>query len=762
MLLNPYIAGNPLKDRSAFFGRDDIVREVTQMLNHPDEKAIVLYGQRRIGKTTILLQIDQKLTTEGNFTPVYFDLQDRASSTLSDVLYKLAQTISHRLKQPLPVLENFDADGSYFMKMFLPEIIKFSAPSGLVLLFDEFDVMDSPEHNHAGQEFFPYLRSIIADIENVKFIFVIGRRPEELSTETLSTFKGIRATRVSLLGKDAIESVIRQSEKAESLFWSDDAVAQIWTWTQGHTYFTQLLCSVIWERLQEKATNKETPMVTPEDVEVAIQQALKQGANAFHWIWGGLPPAERVVMAAMAEAKGDVISQDEIEETLNQSGVRLIVRELKIAPMTLIDWELLRPVDNNYRFAVPLLRRWVKNNRPLIRVKEELDRLDPLAENLFQSGQSFYGLGKADEAVLQLRQALNANPNHLKSRLLLGRLLFERGTPENLGEAVQVLDEGYKYDKIAVEADYIKTLLAYSDTKDTEEQKMEIYERILEMRPNQTIARGRRSIVLIAKGDHALAKGDYSTALKAFTDAGDIKKIASVREIEQEKWRDMAESALKEKKLDKAIELFQLVGDESRIQYVTELIEKKWMDEQLNLALQAEKREHWASAIEIYSSINERFPNRDNILELIGKAQDQSRLAQLYKEAIGNLKTGQLEKARRLFVQILQKQPDYKDVARRLYQIVEGIKPSPPRGLIIGLSTSVGKILLIVGIWLSVAIAITVIAIIVGFVIDLGYSSGSGTITMVFFTVGGTLSLIISSIVALIVAISLFSKNRNE
>src|SRR5262245_41593268 len=127
MLLNPYIAGNPLKDKNAFFGRDDIVREVTQMLNHPDEKAIVLYGQRRIGKTTILLQIDQKLTAEGKFTPIYFDLQDRASSTLSDVLYKLAQTISHRLKQPLPLSENFDADGNNFMKMFLPEMTKFSA-----------------------------------------------------------------------------------------------------------------------------------------------------------------------------------------------------------------------------------------------------------------------------------------------------------------------------------------------------------------------------------------------------------------------------------------------------------------------------------------------------------------------------------------------------------------------------------------------------------------------------------------------------------
>src|SRR5829696_2199932 len=121
MLLNPYIAGNPLKDPAAFFGRDDIVRDVTQMLNHPDEKAIVLFGQRRIGKTTILLQIDQRLTQEGNFTPVYFDLQDRASSTLPEVLYKLAQSVAYRLKMPSPSVDSFDENGNYFIKEFLPE-----------------------------------------------------------------------------------------------------------------------------------------------------------------------------------------------------------------------------------------------------------------------------------------------------------------------------------------------------------------------------------------------------------------------------------------------------------------------------------------------------------------------------------------------------------------------------------------------------------------------------------------------------------------
>ncbi|MFN8401968.1 MAG: hypothetical protein U0V48_00175 [Anaerolineales bacterium] len=81
---------------------------------------------------------------DGKFTPIYFDLQDRASSTLKEVLYKLAQAIAVRAKTSAPLLESFDEDGVYFMKKFLPEMIKLAGSSGLVILFDEFDVMDSP------------------------------------------------------------------------------------------------------------------------------------------------------------------------------------------------------------------------------------------------------------------------------------------------------------------------------------------------------------------------------------------------------------------------------------------------------------------------------------------------------------------------------------------------------------------------------------------------------------------------------------------
>src|SRR5574341_1881532 len=58
---NPYIAGDPVKGQEGFFGREDIFGEVMQMLRHPQSNAMALYGQRRIGKTSALLELERRL-----------------------------------------------------------------------------------------------------------------------------------------------------------------------------------------------------------------------------------------------------------------------------------------------------------------------------------------------------------------------------------------------------------------------------------------------------------------------------------------------------------------------------------------------------------------------------------------------------------------------------------------------------------------------------------------------------------------------------
>jgi hypothetical protein len=59
--LNPYVAGSVLDGEEGFFGREDILRLVEDELRSPHQNAVVLYGQRRIGKTSILLQLERRL-----------------------------------------------------------------------------------------------------------------------------------------------------------------------------------------------------------------------------------------------------------------------------------------------------------------------------------------------------------------------------------------------------------------------------------------------------------------------------------------------------------------------------------------------------------------------------------------------------------------------------------------------------------------------------------------------------------------------------
>ena len=54
---NPYIAGKALNDARGFFGREDVFRLVETVLSSPDQNSVVLFGQRRIGKTSILLNL---------------------------------------------------------------------------------------------------------------------------------------------------------------------------------------------------------------------------------------------------------------------------------------------------------------------------------------------------------------------------------------------------------------------------------------------------------------------------------------------------------------------------------------------------------------------------------------------------------------------------------------------------------------------------------------------------------------------------------
>ena len=82
-------------------------------------------------------------------------------------------------------------------------------------------------------------------------------------------------------------------------------------------------------------------------------------------------------------------------------------------------------MDGGYRFRVELLRQWLTQNKPLRRVQDELDRVEPVAENLYNAANSYYRTKKRlNQAVPLLEQAVELNPNHIKANQLLADILL--------------------------------------------------------------------------------------------------------------------------------------------------------------------------------------------------------------------------------------------------------------------------------------------------------------------------------------------------
>jgi tetratricopeptide (TPR) repeat protein len=536
--INPYVAGAPLRGEKGFFGRKDILRWVERELCNPASNALVLFGQRRIGKTTLLLQLERTLPADA-FLPVYFDLQDQASHPLGVVLADLADTAAWRANlEPLDP-EAFDDQGRFFHRQFLPRLYQALGENRrIVFLLDEFDVLDWTAEAElletaAAKTLLPFLRRMMTQDPQSAFVFVVGRRAEDLSQDFLATFKASLVRKVGTLDRKSAERLVRQAEYNNTLALSDQAVEHILNLTSSHPYFTQLLCQRIWEQAYMR-NPPAPPWIQIEDVKNAVSDALEAGSQALAWLWDGLPPAERVVASALAGAGPGPITQDELEHLLHESGVRVVIRELKEAPQLLQKWDLIEPIHGGYRFCVELLRRWIADHKPLESVQEELDRIEPAAENLYQAASELYQGGQLDQAVELLRQAIRLNPNHVRANQLLADILLAR---EQLDEAQQLLERLYEHQPAAARPQLARTLLAQAQIAAGDDDRLALYEQAMKLAPDHAdvtlkVAQVKREIqrrltALYQRAQRALESDDEQKAQTLLGDTVTLYKNAS-------------------------------------------------------------------------------------------------------------------------------------------------------------------------------------------------------------------------------------------
>jgi WD40 repeat protein/tetratricopeptide (TPR) repeat protein len=530
---NPYIAGKAIGSDRGFFGRDDILRVVQDSLSSGHQSAIVLAGQRRIGKTSILLQLQRCLPAD-RFCPVYFDLMDRAEEPLSAVLNDLSSAMADSSATTVHAIHS-DDDGAVFREQFLPQLYSALGQGRRpVLLLDEFDVLDSAaqrrmDPHSSALKLFPYLRRLMEQDDRLAFVFVVGRKPDELSIQFKVAFKSALFKKVSVLAMDDARRLVLTAERDGTLRFELGAVERILSFTAGHPLFTQLMCQILWDWARGDSPDP-APTVSAATVDGIVERTLEAGENVFQWIWDGLPPAERIISSAVARATeaAKTVSEEELLQTLQGHGIRILTRELNLAPDTLVEWEVFRRVDDGFEFFTELMRLWVQSRKPLPKVKSELDRIVQPADELFRSAEAIYRQGDHTGVEELLQQVLRINPNHVNARLLLGALFLEQ---DRAADAIAILEQAYQFDQDNARYPLIRALIAQGSTQEAagkEDLALGTYDRILELSPRERNASERRIAILLSRGNRKFEAGEFTEAEAAFAAAGANDRLEQV------------------------------------------------------------------------------------------------------------------------------------------------------------------------------------------------------------------------------------------
>ena len=632
MKTNPYTVGPPLRSAKGFFGRQNIIDWVLKELSNPNTNALVLLGQRRIGKTSLLHQIRHVLP-RNRFLAIYFDLQDKAEQPLGQVLADIADTIADELElEPFPV-DAYDNRGRHFERTFLSSLYD-TIGEGIrpVFLFDEFDVLDKlaeeqlPE-TAAAKAFFPFLRHLMNKDPRLAFVFVVGRRADDLSVDFTATFKTSLQQEIWVLERESTEALIRQGEGDGTLQFSTDAIERIIKLTNGHPYFTQLLCQRLWDNSHESLQ-----IISPIEVDAVVPTALQMGNQALVWLWNGLSPAEKIYAAALAEVGGEKtnISEEHVIAVLAEYAPRLRTREVEMAPTDLVKRRVLDVVgDREYRFAIELFRRWVQDNKPLRDVKDEMDRVDELADQYFNIGLRLFTNREWQGAVDEFQRALTRYQHHFRARLYLGETYLELG---RIDEAVTELEQAYELDKDETRLPLVRALIRQGHIKAEaghEDLALSNFDRVLELSPREQTAKVARNKIWIARGDRAANENDLEAALEAYRNAEAPDKVREIEMIQ----RSLA------------------------------------LQEQATTAEKFAKNKDWKKAAQIYKHLNEINPEEERWRQSLAQVEEEVWLAERYAEGIGYMQQEDWEQAVAAFREIVSKRPFYNDVVELLTEI---------------------------------------------------------------------------------------------
>jgi len=382
---NPYVVGTPLEAGSPlFFGRRDVLAFIQENLTASYRNNLVLIGQRRTGKTSLLKQLPVQLGDD--YLPVYLDGQALGLDPgLPNFFLSLATEIAFALEDrgfsiAPPEYEHFvESPTTAFEHRFLARVRECIGHRHLLLMFDEFEELETAvRRGNLDDSIFGFVRHLIQHAANLSVIFCGTHRLEELASDYWSVLFNISLYRqIAFLEQEEALRLIQEPVAEYGMYYDDLALDKIWQVTAGHPYFLQLLC----HSLVNQHNKTERNYVTVADVNEALDEILASGEAHFVYLWTEASPEQRLVLVALSRMiplTGHVTLVqvadylDEQYVTLGRRAISDALHYLALRDILTAESEMDPAMGEVYRWRLGLLALWVEKYRSLSRAIKEV------------------------------------------------------------------------------------------------------------------------------------------------------------------------------------------------------------------------------------------------------------------------------------------------------------------------------------------------------------------------------------------------------
>ena len=339
LLKNPPYAINPIRDKKNLYGRDSVLAELE--LHVSNETSTFLWGQKRVGKTSVLQVLAAKLNDRGDIACIVLRMGELASLHEG----QLGHTVATRLNDALGIAHDTPKEDEFRAGLgrLVPYVEELACESDrkMLVIIDEFDDLNPAFYlGERGKQFVKALRSL-SEV-GLTFMFVGSERMNSIYHSHSADLNKWVNSSLDRIEVDADCEALLMDPVADKIEYESDAVKRIVEYCRGNPFYMHLVAGKVFRRCaQERRT-----FVATSDFDYVRRSLVRElGPTNFAHLWEDVPvldpdDKQRIVadnclfLACVATlGSGGYESLDDLVEVQGQLGLepheRLPLQDLR-------------------------------------------------------------------------------------------------------------------------------------------------------------------------------------------------------------------------------------------------------------------------------------------------------------------------------------------------------------------------------------------------------------------------------------------------